>query len=197
MRVLALKVFTTVFFLSTFFVVGATSPAHAQFDNLGSAIGSEIPDFTLQDSEGNDVSYDVLKGDKGLVMAFVRSAEWCPYCQLQLQDIGKHEDALNELGYNLVSVSYDSVAQLGTFDVKYDIPYVMVSDPESELIKAFGILNETVEPESRAYGIPHPAIFVIHHPGIIAPKYYEEDYKERPDMNDIITAIKKDATAAH
>lgn len=196
MRIFALNVFATALFLSALFILGTAHSAYAQFDDLGPAIGSQIPDFTLQDSDGNDVSYDVLKGDKGLVMAFVRSAEWCPYCQLQLQDIGKHEDALNELGYNLVSVSYDSVAQLGTFDVKYDIPYVMVSDPDSELIKAFGILNETVEPESRAYGIPHPAIFVIHNPGIIAHKYYEEDYKERPDMNDIIADIKKDAAAA-
>lgn len=59
------------------------------------------------------------------------------------------------------------------------ITYPLLSDPDSEVIKRFGLLNEEVSPEDDGYGIPHPGTFVVDRDGIVRSKYFEKDYRER------------------
>ena len=42
----------------------------------GPNIGSRIPDFTAVDQHGTRQTFASLKGPKGLVLMFVRSADW-------------------------------------------------------------------------------------------------------------------------
>ena len=62
----------------------------------------------------------------------------------------------------------------------------MLSDPDSRTIRAWGILNETVEPNSPAFGIPHPGTYVIAADGKIVAKYFEDDYKERTPVLEVL-----------
>ena len=56
------------------FCFGSLSHAAESID-VGPAVGSKIPsDFTARDAKGNTVSYGDVSGEKGLVLAFVRSA---------------------------------------------------------------------------------------------------------------------------
>ena len=50
----------------------------AQNDALatGPAVGEKVPDFTLPDQNGVTRSLRELMGPKGLLLAFVRSADW-------------------------------------------------------------------------------------------------------------------------
>lgn len=52
-------------------------------------------------------------------------------------------------------ISYDSVAKLKSFADRKHISYLLFSDPDSKIIRTFGILNETVSAYSMAYGIPY------------------------------------------
>jgi hypothetical protein len=42
----------------------------------GPAIGSRIPDFEAPDQDGKTRNFATLRGPKGLVLMFVRSADW-------------------------------------------------------------------------------------------------------------------------
>jgi hypothetical protein len=42
----------------------------------GPAIGARIPGFEAVDQNGKKQSFDTLRGPKGLVLLFVRSADW-------------------------------------------------------------------------------------------------------------------------
>ena len=64
--------------------------------------------------------------------------------------------------------------------------YPLLSDPDSKIIRAFGILNETVKPGSFAYGIPNPGIYVVDTRGKVISKYFEDDFKERISTADIL-----------
>jgi peroxiredoxin len=55
----------------------------------------------------------------------------------------------------LVAISYDSVAVLKNFTDRQHITFPLLSDPESKIIRAFDILNETVAPGTAFYGIPN------------------------------------------
>lgn len=154
-------------------------------------VGSAIPhDLALKNQHGEDQSFDTLKGDKGLVLVFIRSADWCPYCQAQLIDLGQTGHEIENLGYGLAILSYDSVDALMTFTKKYDYQYTLLSDPNSEAIKAFGILNEDMNPGSAYYGIPHPGIYVIGTNKVIQAKLFEKGYQNRPPIDQITAAIK-------
>ena len=46
-------------------------------DTWGPDIGSDVPDLSVKDTEGNDQSIDDLRGEsKGLLIFFVRTSDW-------------------------------------------------------------------------------------------------------------------------
>ena len=64
----------------------------------------------------------------------------------------------------------------------------MLSDPGSEIIRRFGVFNETIPPNDvREYGIPHPGTLIVDERGFIRDKYFEEKYIQRLTMGTIIT----------
>ena len=157
---------------------------------VAAQVGETLPhDLALKDKNGEVQSFETLSGEKGVVLVFVRSADWCPYCQVQLLGLKDGGQAIEELGYKIVSVSYDAPDVLKTFADKYGFPYVMLSDVGSVAIKDFDILNETFEPDHFAYGVPHPYVYVIGKNKYIQAVLNEEGYKKRPQVEAIVETI--------
>lgn len=52
------------------------SSSHATPPSFGIEIGQRAPAFTLPDQFGHQQSNDTLKGSKGTVLLFFRSADW-------------------------------------------------------------------------------------------------------------------------
>lgn len=48
----------------------------AQTIRTGPAVGERIPAFRLIDQHGREQTLETLRGPNGLVLAFVRSADW-------------------------------------------------------------------------------------------------------------------------
>lgn len=42
----------------------------------GPAVGDQLPDLTVKNSNGESRTFDELKGENGLVLVFVRSSDW-------------------------------------------------------------------------------------------------------------------------
>lgn len=156
-------------------------------------VGDKIPtQLKLPNAKGEVQSFEALKGKKGLVLFFIRSADWCPYCQVQLLDLRKGEaDPILEAGYNVAILSYDTPEKLNKFATRYKFDLPMLSDEGSETIKAFGILNEDKKPDEFGYGIPHPHIYVIGTDGTILADLSKESYTRRPEISDITDEIQK------
>lgn len=94
-------------------------------------------------------------------------------------ELAKHADRLRARGYGVCSISYDPVDVLREFADRRGITYPMLSDPESAIIRAFGLFNEQIEPGTRDYGVPHPAVFFVDRAGTVIRKYMEEQYHHR------------------
>lgn len=86
----------------------------------------------------------------------------------------------------LVALSYDSVKTLGTFAKAKKITFPMLSDEGSKTIKALKIEYQR--------GLPHPGTVFIDTDGTVKGKLFEEDFKVRPSVDDLIK--KADATIA-
>ena len=89
----------------------------------------------------------------------------------------------------MAAISYDSVAVLKNFADRKHITYPLLSDPDSQIIRAFGILNETVPADSMAYGIPYPGTYVVDANGKVVAKFFEDDFKERTPTLEILGRI--------
>ena len=81
-------------------------------------------------------------------------------------------------GYGVAAISYDSVEILSDFSGRRNITIPLLSDPDSKIIKAFGILNDKVPPGPLS-GIPHPGTFIVDQTGRIKERYFEDDFRER------------------
>jgi len=82
-------------------------------------------------------------------------------------------------GYNVATITYDSTAILKAFSERVGITYPMLSDPDSRIIRQFGILNESVPKGTPFYGVPHPGTYILDARGVVLRKFFESDYKER------------------
>jgi len=94
--------------------------------------------------------------------------------------------AIQKEGLGVAAISYDSVGALKNFADRQQIAYPLLSDPDSKIIRAFDILNETPKPGTLTYGIPYPGVYIVDVQGKVVSKYFEDDYKDRVSTADIL-----------
>ena len=171
-------------------LLAATSVVADHHAGWGPELGSSIPaGIALMTQAGKAVDFNELITDKGVAIAFVRSADWCPFCKRQIIDLNKSLDEFEKRGVRLVALSYDSVDILKVFSDKHDIGYTLISDNGSKVIEALGIRNEEHDEDSMGYGIPHPGIMVFDSEGTLVAKFAEEGYRKRPSVENVLKAV--------
>ncbi len=95
-------------------------------------------------------------------------------------ELESQREALRRRGLGLAALSYDSIAILKDFATRKKVGFPLLSDPESKVIRAFGILNEADYPPGQlAHGVPYPGTFVIDAQTIVRSRFFEKTYVER------------------
>ncbi len=150
--------------------------------------GSTIPVLDAPDQNGNVQNLDSLSGEKGLMLFFSRSFDWCPFCKAQLADITAIQSEMEALGFNIASMTYDSVETLKLAEEDFGVGFTMLHDEAIKHVNAYGIRNPDPEPDSFAYGIPQPGIMLVSPDGTILKKFAEESFRDRPDLTYILEA---------
>lgn len=123
------------------------------------------------------------------MLFFYRSADWCPFCQVQLIDLNSRHADIARRGYRLAGVSYDSPEILRRFIERRQIAYTLLSDRRSEIIERHGLRDPAYPPGHRAYGVPRPIIFVLDRNGVIKAKLFEESYRTRPPASLVLQTL--------
>lgn len=155
-------------------------------------VGDAIPhNLELKDQAGKTRNFNDLKGEKGMTLVFVRSVNWCPYCQKQLIALDKDAKKFEDAGYPIVSVSYDTPQAMEKFITKNKPSITLLSDPRSDSIRSFGILNQETAKGTNSYGIPYPGVYIIDNKKKVQAKFFESDYKKRPSSEDLLSKIKE------
>jgi len=165
------------------------SLANPDFD-LGPAINAKAPDIgTPPDETGTPRPLASLMGEKGMVLFFFRSADWCPFCQAQMMDLNTAVAGIERRGYKMAGISYDTPAILKTFIERRNIGYTLLSDPKSVVIDRYKLRDPQYPPGNLAYGVPRPIIFILDKNGVIKAKLYEETYTKRPPATLVIETL--------
>lgn len=99
--------------------------------------------------------------------------------------------AFEEAGVRLYAISYDDAEALAAFARGQNIPFPLLSDVESEVIRRYGILNDQVDPgDAFLYGIPYPGSYVIDAGGIVVAKFFHDSYKKRDSPELLLDAAR-------
>lgn len=167
---------------ATAFAASASTPLP------GLDVGAKAPDFALPSAAGTTVELKQLLAKGKVALAFVRSADWCPYCRTQLQDLEKARQQIEASGVQLVALSYDQPATNTAAAKKLGLTFPLLSDVGSKVIDAYGIRNH--EAKGRGAGIPHPVLFIVDQKGVIRAKLGREGYRTRPESAEILAAAK-------
>ena len=103
-------------------------------------VGTKAPDFTLPDKDGNPVSLSDFLGKKVVLYFYPRDNT--PGCTRQACAFGAAYGQFQALGVEVIGVSKDSVASHQKFAAKHDLPFLLLADPEHQVIEAYGAWQE-------------------------------------------------------
>jgi peroxiredoxin len=168
-------------------VAAAFFAAAALAAELGPQVGAKFPhELAAPDQSGRPQTLASVMGEKGVAILFVRSADWCPFCQGQLVDANRHVARFRALGLNVVSVSVDEVAEIAEFASAQKIDYPMLADPNGAINLSLGIRDEQYPVGSAQFGVPRPVLYVVDRSGTIRLRYMEPTYRTRPDLEAVL-----------
>jgi peroxiredoxin len=157
------------------------------FSEVGLRSGLKAPEFSARDQFGKTQTLETLRGSKGTVLLFYRSADWCPYCKGQLIQLRAAKERFEKQGIKLAGISYDSVEILKYFSDRRKIDFPLLSDPDSKIIRMYQVLNaEAIGPNA---GMARPGYFFIDTEGMIREKFFEAKYRERLTGNTVLSKL--------
>ncbi|MBR2041307.1 MAG: thioredoxin-dependent thiol peroxidase [Oscillospiraceae bacterium] len=150
------------------------------------SIGEKAPDFTLLDKDGNSVSLSDFLGRKVVLYFYPRDNT--PGCTRQACAFAGAFEEFKYLDAAVIGISKDSVASHVKFAEKYELPFILLSDPEHKVIEAFGAWQEKKNYGKVSFGTVR-STFVIDENGVIEKVIP----KAKPDTNaaEILEYLKK------
>jgi len=90
-------------------------------------------------------------------------------------------------GIRLAAISYDSEEILNFFSGRHNITYPLLADPDSKIIKEYGVFNH--EATGMQKGFARPGYFFVDPRGVIKEKFFEAKYRERMTGNSILSKL--------
>lgn len=103
-------------------------------------VGTKAPDFTLSDKDGNEVSLSDFAGKR--VVLYFYPKDNTPGCTKQACAYKEHHGAFEEKGAVVIGISKDSPKAHTNFATKYELPFLLLSDPELQAIEGYDVWHE-------------------------------------------------------
>jgi peroxiredoxin Q/BCP len=102
--------------------------------------GDAAPDFDLDDDTGTRIRLADLRGQR--VVLFAYPAAMTPGCTKEACDFRDSLDSLAAAGLTVVGISPDSPEKLARFREKEGLTFALASDPDKEVLSAYGAFGE-------------------------------------------------------
>lgn len=102
--------------------------------------GVKAPEIVLNDKDGNEVRLSDFAGKKTVVYFYPKDNT--PGCSRQAQAFKNEYDKYIERGISVIGISKDSEASHAKFATKYELPFILLSDPELKAIQDYDVWQE-------------------------------------------------------
>ena len=147
--------------------------------------GMKAPDFALPDQNGNQVSLSQFRGKKVVVYFYPRDNT--PGCTRQACAFRDAFAQFRAMDVIVIGISKDTVASHQRFIQKFELPFLLLSDPDLTAIKAYEVWQEKKMYGKTTFGTARTT-FVIDEQGMIVQVFE----KAKPDTNaaEILESLK-------
>lgn len=127
----------------------------------GLKVGDMAPEFRLQGSDGKTYALSDFAGKKAVVVAWFPRA-FTGGCTKQCASLREHGEKLREYDVAYFTASTDPVEKNTEFAKSLELDYPILSDPEGEVAKAYGVYNAERNAASRTTFIIGPDGKILH-----------------------------------
>ena len=141
--------------------------------------GTEAPDFTLPDQDGNEVTLSDLRGHP-VVLYFYPRAD-TPGCTTQACGIRDHRADYEKAGAKVVGVSPDTVEDVAKFAGKHSLDFTLLADADHSVAETYGTWGEKSMYGKKYMGVSR-STFIIDADGKVAevmPKVSPKTHDEK------------------
>ena len=168
--------------------------------------GDHAPAFTLDAPDGTPTASADLLAQGPLVVSFYRGV-WCPYCNMELQELEAAREGFEAAGARLVAISPQNRVNSRKSLRENALGFPILSDPGNTVAAAFGLrfalpgylvdLYKSLGnmlPQFNgddSWTLPMPGRFVIGSDGVITYAEVNPDYTRRPEAADMLPAIQR------
>lgn len=127
-------------------------------------VGDQVPNFKVNDQDGNPVSLSDYRGKKLIVFFYPKANT--PGCTAEACNLRDNYTELQNKGFELLGVSADTEKQQTNFKNKYSFPFNLLADQNKEVIQAFGVWGEK-KFMGKVYDGIHRKTFVVNEKGVV------------------------------
>jgi peroxiredoxin Q/BCP len=123
-------------------------------------IGDKIPEFTLQNQDGEPVNIQDIIGKKTVVLYFYPKDD-TPGCTKEACSFRDQYTVFQDLGCEVIGISSDAPKAHKEFANKYKLPFPLLADEKKEVRTLFGV------PSSFLGLLPGRVTYIIDTEGIV------------------------------
>lgn len=192
-------------FLAGVILLLSVTVLSAQNKPEGLFINSKAPEFKGKDQNGNDVSLKELRKKGPVVVVFYRG-HWCPYCNKELKRMQDSLQLLTDKGAQIVAISPEkSEGRFKTIE-KTGVTFPILHDEEMKIAKGYGVayqVDEKTQQRQKNFGndlleingqkerafLPVPAVYIVNRDGSVTFRYFEEDYRKRVFVKELLSNL--------
>jgi len=184
--------------------------AAAQDKPEGLFINSKAPDFKGIDQNGNEVNTKDLRKKGEIVVVFYRGY-WCPYCSKYIKRLQDSLELIQAGGAQVVVVTPQGAAGIDSTMNKTEVSFPIIYDKDMKISKNYKVAYRVEEKtrvryknsnpsidlleingQTKEAWLPVPAVYIVNTEGTVTFRFFEEDYKKRVAVADILKALKGD-----
>ncbi len=144
-----------------------------------SLVGKKAPDFTLPDENGNKVKLSSFRGQK--VILYFYPKDDTPGCTAQACGFRDQYVDIQEKNGVVIGISPDDAASHQKFRTKYNLPFILLSDPDHTVAEKYGAWGQKSFMGKQYDGIIR-SHFVIDETGKVVDAQVNVKAKNSPEM---------------
>ncbi|HIR15236.1 thioredoxin-dependent thiol peroxidase [Massilicoli timonensis] len=149
-------------------------------------VHTPAPDFTLPDASGKQISLHDFKGKK--VVVYFYPKDNTPGCSKQACAFKDAYSAFQQANVIVIGISKDSQRSHQNFIQKYELPFLLLSDPQLEAIQAYDVWQE-----KKLYGKTYMGVvratYIIDEDGMIEHVFEKAD--PTTNTQDVLALLSK------
>ena len=195
------KLFAAIF---TLFIFSALS---AQEKPEGLFINSKAPEIKGLDQNGKEVSLKEMRKKGNVIVVFYRGS-WCPYCSRYLRQLQDGLEAIKSKGAQLIVVTPQGDEGIDSAAAKSGAGFPIIHDKDMKIAKGYGVAFKVEDRlvaryknsnppidllkennQTKEAWLPVPAVYIVNNEGSVTFRYFEEDYKKRLPVSELLKAL--------